>query len=123
MDWSDRKRFLGLPISFTKYKLEGNRLFISRGFLSTVEDELIMYRVLDVRLKRTLLDKIFGVGTITLYTADETDRELLIEKVKNPKHVRDLISKLAEEEREKINLKGKEIYGAADIPMDFPNNP
>lgn len=122
MEWNDRKRILGLPISFTRYKLEGTRLYVSKGLFNTVEDELVMYRVLDVRLSRSLLDKIFRVGTITLYTADETDRELLIEKVKNPKQVRDLISKLAEDERGRLNIKGKEIYGAADIPIDFSDN-
>ncbi|MDT8716774.1 PH domain-containing protein [Clostridium sp. 19966] len=122
MEWNDRKRILGLPISFTRYKLEGTRLYVSKGLFNTVEDELVMYRVLDVRLSRSLLDKIFRVGTITLYTADETDRELLIEKVKNPKQVRDLISKLAEDERGRLNIKGKELYGAADIPIDFSDN-
>lgn len=116
MDWKDRKRILGLPLSFTKYRLDNNRLFVSKGFFSTVEDELVMYRVLDVRLKRTLWDKLFGVGTITLYTGDQTDKELLLQKVKHPKDVRDMISKLAEEERARLNIKGRELYGVAHTP-------
>lgn len=125
MDWKDRKRFLGLPLSFTKYSLDNNRLFVSKGLLTTVEDELVMYRVLDVRLQRTFWDKLFGVGTVTLYTGDETDKELLIQKVKHPKDVRDMISKLAEEERAKLNIKGRELYGAAhtqDIIIEAEDN-
>jgi len=118
MEWKDRKRFLGMPLSFTKYRLEENRLFVSRGLFTTVEDELVMYRILDVRLKRTLLDKIFGVGTVVLYTADETNKELKLEKIKNSKKVRDLMSGIAETERAKLGIKGRELYGVADNVFD-----
>ena len=100
MEWKDRKRFLGMPLSFTKYRLENNRLFVSRGLFTTVEDELVMYRILDVRLKRTFWDKIFGVGTVTLFTADETNKELKLERIKTSKEVRDMMSEIAESEAE-----------------------
>jgi uncharacterized membrane protein YdbT with pleckstrin-like domain len=108
MMWKDRKRYLGLPLSFTKYRLENNRLFVSRGFFNTVEDELVMYRVLDVRLKRTFFDKIFRVGSVILYTADETSKELVLEKIKKPKNIRDMMSRIAEDERAKLGIKGRE---------------
>ena len=40
--WSDRKRvlFLGLPLSFTTYRLTSNRLFINSGFLTQKQDEV-----------------------------------------------------------------------------------
>lgn len=114
MEWKDRKRFLGMPLSFTKYRLDNNRLYVSRGLFTTIEDELVMYRVLDVRLTRTFGDKVFGVGTVILYTADETNKELKLEKIKNPKEIRDLISEIAESERAKLGIKGKELYGVAE---------
>ena len=70
--WKDRKRICGLPITFTKYRLEGERLYVTKGLLRTVEDETLLYRVLDISLERTLADKIFGVGTIVLHCADQT---------------------------------------------------
>jgi uncharacterized membrane protein YdbT with pleckstrin-like domain len=103
-----------MPISFTKYRLENNRLFVSKGLFNTVEDELVMYRVLDVRLTRTFMDKLFGVGTIILYTADETNKELKLEKIKTSKQIRNLISEIAESERAKIGIKGRELYGVSD---------
>jgi len=122
MEWKDRKRFLGMPLTFTKYRLEDNRLFVSRGLFTTVEDELVMYRILDVRLKRTFFDKIFGVGTVVLYTADQTNRELKLEKIKTPKKVRDFISEIAETERAKIGIKGRELYGVAENEMGGDDN-
>ena len=114
IDWKDRKRYFGLPLSFTKYTMDNNRLFVSRGLFTTLEDELVMYRVLDVRLTRTIWDKLFRVGTVTLYTADETNRELKLEKIKKPKEIRNMISEIAEAERAKLGIKGRELYGVAE---------
>lgn len=112
--WKDRKRFLGMPLSFTRYYIKSGRLYTSKGLLSVEENELLLYRIMDIKIKRTLGDKIFGVGTITLFTCDKTDNELKIIKIKNSIEVRDLISNMVEEARTKIRVRGKEIYGAAD---------
>lgn len=120
--WKDRKRFLGLPLSFTKYSVRDQRLFYSKGFFNTTEDELLLYRILDVKLNRTLGDKIVGVGTITLYTADKTNPELQLIRIKKPKMVRDLISKMVEEERIRLNIRGKELYGVSDNDLRSGSN-
>lgn len=112
--WKDRKRIIGIPLTFTKYKIENNKLFISKGFFNTVEDETLLYRILDIKLKRTLADKIFGVGTLILYVADESDEFLKIEKIRYPKKTRNLVSGLAEKERRKNNIIGKEFYLSKD---------
>ena len=65
--WQDRKRtFLGLPLSFTKYMLTEDRLFVEKGFLNSVLDEENLYRVRDVRVSRTLGQRLFGLGTVTV---------------------------------------------------------
>lgn len=112
--WKDRKRFLGLPLSFTRYAVRDQRLFYSKGFFNTTEDELLLYRIMDVKLTRTFGDKLVGVGTITLYTADKTNPELQLIRVKSPVKVRDMISKMVEEERVRLNIRGKELYGVSD---------
>jgi hypothetical protein len=111
--WKDRKRYLGLPLSFTRYAVRDQRLFFSRGFFNTTEDELLLYRVLDVKLNRTFGDKLVGVGTITLYTADKTHPELQLTRVRNPVRVRDMLSKMVEEERMRLNIRGRELYGVS----------
>ena len=121
--WSDRKRILGLPISFTKYYIKKNRLYSSTGFFSSKEDELLLYRILDLKLEITLINKIFGVGTITLYTCDETDRELKLIRIKNPREVRDMLSEMVEEARNKIKVKGREKFGVSrDEFLEFDND-
>lgn len=114
--WQDRKRILGMPISFTKYLIKNNRLYVSKGLFSTDENEVLLYRILDFTLKRTLLDKILGVGTIKLITCDPTDKEIYLEKIKKPKEIRDMLSDIVERQRKELNIKGREMYGVAGSP-------
>ncbi len=98
--WSDRKRGLfGLPWSFTKYVLTEEKLLINRGFLRQTEDEIRLYRIMDLSLNRSLFDRIDGVGTIHCCSADRSAPEFDIKRVRNPRHVKDLISDLVEKQR------------------------
>lgn len=120
--WKDRKRILGMPISFTKYYIKDGRLYSSKGLFKTVENEVLLYRILDLKYEATLGNKIFGVGTVTLYTRDETDKELKLEKIKKPREVRDLLSKMVEEARNKVKVTGREMYGASRHIDDYDDN-
>ena len=80
--WKDKKRYLGLPISFTTYSFDNNRLYIRKGLINTTEDEILLYRILDVTIRRTLGQKIFGVGSIILNTADQTSPVIEIKNIK-----------------------------------------
>ena len=113
--WQDRKRHLGLPISFTKYVISDDRLYTSTGLLNSTTNEILLYRILDVKCNISLFQRIFGVGTITLYNADQSDRELKLLNIKNPKKVHKYISSLVEEKRTQTGVKGKEIFGTAGI--------
>lgn len=112
--WSDKKRILGMPISFTKYSFSENRLFVQRGFFKVVKDELLMYRILDVRLQRTFWQRLFRVGTIELSTADKSTPIIYLENVSNPDRTRDALSAIAEKERDEKRVLGKEMFGTAN---------
>ena len=85
MLWRDKKRYLGLPISFTSYSLSEDRLFRDTGFFRRNYEEVLLYRVRDISLSRSLGQMIFGVGTITIISSDKTSAKLEIENVKAPK--------------------------------------
>ena len=42
--WSDRKRVLGMPLSFTRFFTDGERLYVKKGLLKTEMDEILLYR-------------------------------------------------------------------------------
>ena len=95
--WKDRKRYFGMPISFTKYALSEDRLFISVGLLSIKDDEILLYRVRDIDTSRSLWQRIFGVGTVTVLSSDKTMPTLVLQNVKDPVFVKELIHQQVEE--------------------------
>lgn len=111
--WQDRKRtFLGLPLSFTKYMLNEERIFVEKGFFNAVLDEENLYRVRDVRVSRSLGQRIFGLGTVTVFA---TNGETVLESIKNPIEVKEEIVRLVEEARKKHNIRASEmLMGQAD---------
>ncbi|MCR5059593.1 MAG: PH domain-containing protein [Saccharofermentans sp.] len=111
--WSDRKRYLGLPISFTRYSFDENRFYLKKGLLNVVSDEILLYRVLDVTLRRSLGQRLFGVGTIILSTADQTLPTMKIESIKDCERVFRALSNIVEKERNEKRVLGKEMFGAA----------
>ena len=95
--WKDRKRYFGMPISFTRYCLSDDRLFLSVGFLNIKDDEILLYRVRDIATTRTLWQRLFGVGTVTVVSSDKTMPTLVLKNVKDPVFVKELIHKQVEE--------------------------
>lgn len=108
--WYERKRTIfGLPLSFTKYWILGERLFISKGLFNTKEEEIKLYRILDITLNRTLGEKLFGLGTLHLCSADKSTPEIDIMRIKRPRETRDLISDLVEKVREEKGVISREF--------------
>ncbi|MEG2087001.1 MAG: PH domain-containing protein, partial [Angelakisella sp.] len=96
----DRKRnIFGLPWTFTKYQLSEKKLLIQSGILNRKEEEIRLYRIMDVTLKRTLLDQLFGIGTIHCCSADKSTPEFEIIRIKNAGEVKNQLSDLIEKER------------------------
>ena len=126
--WKDRKRYLGMPLSFTRYMLSEDRLFTSVGFLNIKDDEILLYRVRDIDTSRTLWQRIFGVGTVTIVSSDKTMPTLVLKNVKDPVFVKELIHKQVEEMKIKRRVRFGEIMttdadgdGEPD-DMDDPDN-
>lgn len=117
--WKDRKRILGMPISFTKYYIKNNRLYSSAGLFSNQEDELMLYKIMDLRVNISFLDRIFRVGTVTIYSRDESNREMKLLKIKHPKKVRDMLSEKVESLKKNMKIQGREMYGAAAHEHDY----
>ncbi len=110
--WKDRKRnFLGLPWTFTKYALTQDRLFITTGLLKTEEDEVRLYRIMDITKSKTLWQKIFGMGTITVSSADKSLGNFELKNVKDVDRVKETISRLVEECRDKKRVSNREFMG------------
>ena len=117
--WQDRKRpIFGLPLSFTKYKLLEDKLLIDTGVLSVNQEEIRLYRIMDVTLKRSIWQRIFGVGTIHCCSADKSTPEFEIKDIKNSFEVKELLSNQIEKERDAKRVSGREFFNDADDDYD-----
>ncbi|MFZ0033970.1 MAG: PH domain-containing protein [Sedimentisphaerales bacterium] len=77
----------------TCYEVSTDRIEWNRGLLDRKVDNLDMFRVIDMKLRRNLLDCIVGIGTVVLMTTDKTDPEFAFEKIRNPRKLYDIIKK------------------------------
>lgn len=101
MEYVEKKRwaFLGLPLTFTKYKITEEIITVDSGLLKKVENDCYMYKVVDVRLEVSLLERIFGLGTVHCFSGDLTNPDLRLLHIKRAKEIKDFILKQSEEER------------------------
>ena len=120
--WKDRKRYLGLPLSFTRYALSHDRLFLSVGFFSVKDDDILLYRIRDISVKRTLWQRLFGVGTVTVQSSDKTHPTLELKNVKDPMRVRETLHDLVEEMKQKRRMRCGEIMGSGSDENELDDN-
>ena len=101
--YTERKRwlFLGLPFTFTKYTVNEEKLIINQGFFKLKENTCYLYKVIDIKMERSLLERMCGLGTIICYTGDVTDKVIKLIHIKNSKLINDYLLDQSEEMRRK----------------------
>lgn len=96
MIWTDKKRYFGLPISFTKYSLSNERVFVQRGLLKANHEQMMLNSVVDVKCSIAIWQLFFGVGTVTVISNDKSQPEVVLQNIQNPIHVKEVIHHLTE---------------------------
>ncbi len=119
----ERKRwlFFGIPWTFTKYTVDEKKILINSGFFKSIEDEILLYRIMDMSLSRTLLQKIFRLGTITIYSQDKTSPILTIKNIKNVNNFKNVLSEAVENDKIRLRVRRSEIMDA-DVAEGFSQN-
>ena len=124
--WKDRKRYFGLPLSFTRYALSKDRLFLSVGFLNIKYDEILLYRVRDINTSRSLWQRLFGVGTVVVMSSDKSMPTLVLKNIKDPVAIKELIHEQVEEMKIRRRVRVGEIMttdmdgdGEPDLDEDY----
>lgn len=118
--YKERKRllFLGLPWTFTKYTITDDMLTTDQGLLKVEENDCYMYKIQDVKLTATLVERMFGLGTITCYTGDVTNKELQLVHIKHAKEIKNYLLKASEAARIKRRTLNMQDIGANMDDLD-----
>ena len=80
-------------IRMTHYEVSADRIEYGEGIFDRRVDNLDMFRIVDIKLRRNILDCMVGVGTVTLTTSDKSHPEFTFEKVKNSRELYDALKK------------------------------
>lgn len=121
--YCERKRilFFGLPWTFTKYTITPGVLTVDEGLFRTEENDCYMYKIQDVKLTTTLIERMFGLGTIICYTGDVTNPEMKLIHIKHAKEVKNYLLKASEAARLRRRTLNTLDIGAMELTDDFDN--
>ena len=121
--WTDKKRTLfGLPLSFTRYFLTKEKFITRRGFFTVVEDEFELYRVTDKKLRLPFFQRMFKCGTIQMTVKDVDTPLKELTSVKDPRKVLNLLDTHINLQRDKYNIRGRDMVGTGHNIYDCDDN-
>lgn len=122
----ERKRwlFFGLPFTFTTYVLSEKKLTVRSGLLTTNEDDILLYRIMDTSLRRTLWQKLFGLGSIRIASSDQSLPELVVKNIRHSRDFKEQLDERVERERMRMRVRAGELMDIdGDGTPDFDQFP
>ena len=120
--WTERKRllFFGLPLTFTTYTLSNKKLELKTGLLTTVVNDILVYRVMDTTLTRSLFQKLFRLGSVQIVSSDKTHPNLCVHNIRNARDFKEALDEQVEHERLRMRFRtGEYIDNDGDSPELF----
>lgn len=120
MAFKEKKRwaFLGLPLTFTTYSVTEDMITVQSGFLKRIENDCYMYKIVDVQLETSLLERIFGLGTVHCFSSDVTDPDLRLRHIRNAKEIKNFILEQSERERMRRRTLNTQSLDGEMVDMD-----
>lgn len=86
------------------YEISVDRIEWCRGILDRKVDNIDMFRVVDLKLRRNIIDCLFGIGKVVLITNDKSDPEFTFEKIRHSRDLYDIIKKASLEADRKTGV-------------------
>lgn len=120
--WTERKRllFFGLPLTFTTYTLSNKKLELKTGLLTTMVNDILLYRVMDTTLTRSLFQKLFRLGSVQIVSSDKTHPNLCVHNIRNARDFKEALDEQVEHERLRMRFRtGEYIDNDGDSPELF----
>ena len=119
--WADKKRILGIPMTFTYYALSDDRIFVETGLFNIQDDEALLYRVRDISMSRNFFQRMLGLGTIKIASSDLSLPVIVFKNIRYPEEVKEIIHENVERAKieRRIHIGEFSTYGMDGEMQDF----
>lgn len=104
-----------LVVKTTKFELTTERLVTRRGIFSVETDTLELYRVHDMAVTESFLQRLVGLKTVQLVTGDTTSPRVLIDHIPASLKLQDTIRKQVEECRMRKRVRTVDVEDSDQI--------
>ena len=96
---SSRNTLFGFKWPFQKFTVCKDFIKKDKGFFKVVENTCYMYRIQDVTLEQTLLQRVHKLKTMVIKSSDVSDPIYRFKNIKNADEIKDFILRAAEYDR------------------------
>ena len=114
--WTQRKRnWCRTPCTFTTYTLTADELATQSGLLHQSFDTVKLFRIVDITISRTLLQRIFGLSTILIDAMDQsTGGKIVLKNIIDSFAVRKELQHAVDAARNVNRVSTREFMGTGD---------
>ena len=92
----------------TRYKLTTERLIVTSGLLSQSSEEVEIYRVKDVSVSQGALDRMLGIGTVTVIVSDASSPRIELKGISSPMQRKEQIRQMSRSSRKSEGVRSVE---------------
>lgn len=121
--WHQRKRnWCRTPFTFTVYTLTDQELSIKTGMMNENFNLIKLFRIVDISVERTLLQRMFGMSTLVLDTRDQSSGNgtVALKNVLNGFEVRKVLQEAVDASRRENGMSAREFLGGPAGPGFAP---
>lgn len=112
--WNQRKRnWCRTPFTFTVYTLTDQELSIKTGVLNQKFNLIKLFRIVDISVERTFLQRLFGMSTLVLNTHDSSSGDGVVKLINiiDGFGVREIMQGAVDDSRQMNGLTTREFIG------------
>jgi uncharacterized membrane protein YdbT with pleckstrin-like domain len=80
-----------IKLRSTMYRVTNQRVLVEQGVFSKTVDEIDLRYVDDSAFTQTLVERMLGIGSVTLVSSDKTSPRYVLRSIKDPRGVRETI--------------------------------
>ena len=92
-----------------KYRITNQRLFVTTGLIARKTEEIELFRIKDVKVDQSILERMLGYGTITVYSSDETAPQLVMVGIGRPVDIKETLRTLYRAARKDAGVRPTEF--------------